>query len=56
VRARAPLQTSDGGHAGSFAEEEGTGSGVIFDPSGYIVTNAHVVEGARKIDVSAIDR
>ena len=27
------------------------GSGVILDPEGYIVTNAHVVEGARRVQV-----
>jgi serine protease Do len=29
----------------------GTGSGVVLDPAGYIVTNAHVVQGARRIQV-----
>src|SRR5262245_38423646 len=27
------------------------GSGVIVDPEGYIVTNAHVVQGARRVQV-----
>jgi serine protease Do len=36
--------------------EHGVGSGVIVSPEGYIVTNAHVVEGATEIRVTLNDR
>lgn len=36
---------------GELQTQHGGGSGVILDPSGYIVTNAHVVEGARRVQV-----
>jgi S1-C subfamily serine protease len=35
--------------------EEGVGSGVIFDPDGWIVTNRHVVEGARSLTITLED-
>src|SRR5262249_18348965 len=31
--------------------QRGVGSGVILDPDGYIVTNAHVAQGARQVQV-----
>jgi serine protease Do len=34
-----------------FAKQTRSGSGVIVDPSGYIVTNAHVVFGAERVQV-----
>lgn len=41
----------DGSSRALLATRESGGSGVIVDPSGYIVTNAHVVEGARRVQV-----
>lgn len=41
--------------AGFTADQRATGSGVIVGPDGYIVTNAHVVIDARRIDISVID-
>lgn len=37
--------------AGLLSKEQSTGSGVILDKGGYIVTNAHVVAGANRIQV-----
>ena len=36
--------------------EHGIGSGVIISPDGYIVTNNHVVDGAKDIKVTLSDR
>jgi len=36
--------------------DQSAGSGVVVDPSGYIVTNNHVVEGATQITVTLSDR
>jgi serine protease Do len=51
VQRLAPLGKADSQRAGFVTEQDSTGSGVIVDPEGYIVTNAHVVQSARRIEV-----
>ncbi len=34
-----------------FERQRSTGSGVIVDPTGYVITNHHVVQGARRVQV-----
>jgi S1-C subfamily serine protease len=38
--------------SGFLGEASGTGSGVIYRTDGYIITNNHVVEGARQVEVT----
>src|SRR6516164_7303843 len=50
-------QNGDNGGGGDSGPREATslGSGFIIDPSGYIVTNNHVIEGAEEITVRMQD-
>ena len=45
----------DDGQRGGTPRKEGTGSGVIIDPSGIVLTNNHVVEGADEVLVRLED-
>ncbi|MFA6266862.1 MAG: Do family serine endopeptidase [Pseudolabrys sp.] len=45
-----------GGPGGQSQVQRSLGSGVIVDPSGLIVTNVHVIEGADEIKVSLADK
>jgi serine protease Do len=44
-------EDSDSANASLLTRQRATGSGVILTPDGYIVTNAHVIQGARRIRV-----
>src|SRR6266508_5635955 len=39
----------------SVRTNQGLGSGVIYDPNGYILTNGHVVEGAQSSTIGLVD-
>jgi S1-C subfamily serine protease len=41
--------------SGSVSEQPGAGSGVVIAPDGYILTNNHVVQNAKKVHVTLTD-
>jgi serine protease Do len=51
VSAYGPVEREGQGNTALLAHQRVTGSGVIIDPEGYIITNAHVVSGAQKIQI-----
>jgi len=51
-----PAADEGRGSGRSLAAQRTTGSGVILDPRGYIVTNAHLVEAAERVHVSLARR
>jgi len=47
-----PVESSRGTTSLVVGRQESIGSGVIIDPDGYIVTNAHVIRGAQRVQVN----
>jgi serine protease Do len=48
----APVENNRGNTSVVLGRQQSVGSGVIIDPDGYIVTNAHMVRGSQRIQVT----
>ncbi len=47
-----PVENNRGNTSLVLGKQQSVGSGVIIDPNGYIITNAHMVRGAHRVQVS----
>lgn len=52
IQGQKSIADDDSTHSNATRQVNGMGTGVIIDPRGYILTNHHVVDGVRRINVT----